>query len=113
MKIQWFDLLTPEGRDRAGSLPIDSTLEDLPLWPEAMDALQEEFSELEELVKRMQEIGRTPINANDLPGFQENVKLAREVGLVLVYEGTEEEVQRYKVPEIYRIAMGLTRKGQA
>ncbi len=34
--IQWLDLLTPDEREWAGTLPIDSTLEDLPLWPEAL-----------------------------------------------------------------------------
>jgi len=34
--IEWIDLLTPGEREWAGNLPIDSTLEDLPLWPEAL-----------------------------------------------------------------------------
>lgn len=34
--IEWMDLLTPAEREWAGVLPIDSTLEDLPLWPEAL-----------------------------------------------------------------------------
>ena len=36
LTIEWIDLLAPEEREWAGALPIDSTLEDLPLWPEAL-----------------------------------------------------------------------------
>ena len=36
IEIEWLDLLTPGEREWAGVLPIDSTLEDLPLWPEAL-----------------------------------------------------------------------------
>ncbi|MDJ1181005.1 ParA family protein [Roseofilum sp. BLCC_M91] len=36
LTLQWWDLLTPEEQEWAGSLPLDSTLEDLPLWPEAL-----------------------------------------------------------------------------
>ncbi len=34
--FQWLDLLTPEEREWAGSLPLDSDLEDIPMWPEAL-----------------------------------------------------------------------------
>jgi len=34
--LEWVELLTPSEREWAGSLPIDSTLEDLPMWPEAL-----------------------------------------------------------------------------
>ncbi|NER39505.1 MAG: ParA family protein [Oscillatoria sp. SIO1A7] len=36
IEIEWLDLLTPAEREWAGVLPIDSTLEDLPLWPESL-----------------------------------------------------------------------------
>lgn len=36
LTFQWVDLLTPEGREWAGDLPIDSDMEDLPMWPEAL-----------------------------------------------------------------------------
>jgi len=39
ISIEWIELLTPAEKAWAGSLPIDSTLEDiqnLPLWPEAL-----------------------------------------------------------------------------
>jgi len=34
--FQWLDVLTPEEREWAGSLPLDSDLEDIPMWPEAL-----------------------------------------------------------------------------
>ena len=34
--FQWVDLLTPEEQEWAGDLPIDSDLEELPMWPEAL-----------------------------------------------------------------------------
>jgi hypothetical protein len=36
LEIQWLDLLTPEEQEWSGTLPIDSPLENLPLWPEAL-----------------------------------------------------------------------------
>lgn len=81
---------------------------------QALSALsQEEFPELKELLDKLREIRRTPIEAEDLSGLEEQVSLAREVGLLRVYEGTDEKVERYQVPDIYRHALGLTRKGQA
>jgi MinD-like ATPase involved in chromosome partitioning or flagellar assembly len=80
---------------------------------QALDSLKEEFVELEEFLHRLREIGRTPVAAEELEGAQDGVTLAREIGLLSVYEGTDESVGRYKVPEIYRIALGMTRKGQA
>jgi cellulose biosynthesis protein BcsQ len=34
--FQWLDVLTPEERDVAGNLPLDSDLEDIPMWPESL-----------------------------------------------------------------------------
>jgi cellulose biosynthesis protein BcsQ len=79
---------------------------------EAIQALQEEFTELTDLVTKLREIGRSPLDADELREV-DGVALAREVGLLEVYEGTEEEVRRYRVPDLYRIAIGMTRKGQA
>ena len=45
--------------------------------------------------------------------MDEELSLAREVGLLSVYEGTEDAVQRYKVPDLYRLGIGMTRKGHA
>lgn len=36
LTIEWLDLLTPQEREWSGNLPIDSNLENLPFWPEAL-----------------------------------------------------------------------------
>jgi hypothetical protein len=79
---------------------------------EAIQALFEEFKELEDVVTKLREIGRSPVDASELRELQD-LDLAREIGLLQVYEGTEEEVQRYRVPDLYRIGIPMTRKGQA
>ncbi len=91
-------------RALAASLPVVST--------EALEALQEEFPELEPLLRLLQRIGHTPVPAPELETMTDQLGLAREVGLLAVYEGTDEKVERYKVPEIYRHALGMTRRGQ-
>lgn len=80
---------------------------------EALGALTEEFSELEELMQALREIGRTPLSPKDLTIDEGAIALAQEVGLLAVYEGTEDDVRRFRVPDVYRIALGMTRKGQA
>jgi hypothetical protein len=82
---------------------------------EALQALLEEFTELEGLVNQLRGVGRSPLDANDIEHQVEQpiLALAREVGLIQVYEGTEEDVLRYRIPDLYRIALGMTRKGQA
>ena len=79
----------------------------------ALESLKEEFSELEELMSYLSELGRTPVAANDLKDHEGPVDLAREVGLLNVYEGTDDRVERYKVPDIYRYGLNMTRMGQA
>ncbi|NJL82145.1 MAG: CpsD/CapB family tyrosine-protein kinase [Chloroflexaceae bacterium] len=81
---------------------------------QALDALiNEEFPELQELVDRLREIGRSPFKATEVTGLSDRLNLGREVGLLSVYEGTEDEVERYKVPDLYLSGIGMTRKGQA
>jgi hypothetical protein len=81
---------------------------------QALDSLaNEEFPELTSLLAKLQDIGRTPFNVEDVEDLPEQLALAREVGLVGVYEGTEEKVERYRIPEIYRYALKMTRRGQA
>ncbi len=79
----------------------------------ALDSLKEEFSELEDLMSCLSELGRTPVAADDLKDHEGAVELAREVGLLNVYEGTDDRVERYKVPDIYRYGLNMTRMGQA
>ncbi|NEO63428.1 MAG: hypothetical protein F6J98_24535, partial [Moorea sp. SIO4G2] len=58
-------------------------------------------------------IGRSPFKPTDVTGLDDQFNLAREVGLLSIYEGTEDEVERYKVPDLYLSGIGMTRKGQA
>lgn len=79
---------------------------------EALGALLEEFPELEPMRQKLSELEKTPVWAEELSGLRDTVALAREVGLVSVYEGTESEPIRYRVPDIYRIGLHMTRMGQ-
>jgi MinD-like ATPase involved in chromosome partitioning or flagellar assembly len=81
---------------------------------QALDALREEFVELDPIIERLRDIGRSPLNAEDVADVASEVEtLAREVGLLEIYEGTESEASRFRVPDLYRLALGMTRKGQA
>jgi hypothetical protein len=80
---------------------------------EALSALGEEFEELDEFEKRLRNLGRSPVDASEFRDLGEQLMLAREVGLVEIYEGTEEEVRRYRIPNLYRRALGMTRQGPA
>jgi hypothetical protein len=80
---------------------------------QALDALREEFAdELQPLLEKLRSLSRTPILAADVRDVSKAVELGREVGLLAIYEGATESVERYKVPEIYRLTLGMTRKGQ-
>lgn len=81
----------------------------------ALDALQrDEFPELEPLLRRLREIGSTPFVTEQLEETSPDlVKLARDVGLLEEVPGPREKVERYRVPEMYRKALNMTRKGQA
>ncbi|MGH8057480.1 MAG: ParA family protein [Candidatus Entotheonellia bacterium] len=80
---------------------------------EALSALREEFEELNEIEKRLRDLGRSPVDASEFGDLGEQLMLAREVGLVEIYEGTEEEVRRYRIPDLYRRSLGMTRQGSA
>ncbi len=83
------------------------------LSEQAVDALREEFGEeLEPLMQRLTEIGYTPINADKLDMDSGVVNLAREIGLLSIYEGTEKNVKRYTVPDLFIYGLKMTRKGQ-
>lgn len=81
----------------------------------ALDALiKEEFQELEALTVRLREIARTPFDAGELDSIDKSqLLLAKEVGLLGIHEGTEQRAERYRVPELYRLALKMTRKGQS
>jgi MinD-like ATPase involved in chromosome partitioning or flagellar assembly len=80
----------------------------------ALDALQrDEFPELDPLLARLREIGSTPFAAEQLEGTSPDlVKLARDVGLLEEVSGPRDKAERYRVPEMYRKALSMTRKGQ-
>ncbi|MCP4154086.1 MAG: CpsD/CapB family tyrosine-protein kinase [bacterium] len=81
---------------------------------QALQALRnEEFPELEPLMKKM-EGQRTPIDAEKLDNTDTShlVGLAKEVGLLAVYEERGEKIIRFMVPELLRHALKMTRKGQ-
>ena len=80
---------------------------------EALSALREEFEELQEIEKRLRDLGRTPVDASEFSGLSEQLMLAREVGLVEIYEETEVDVRRYRIPDLYRLGLGMTRQGPA
>lgn len=81
----------------------------------ALDALiNEEFKELDGLRDRLRGIARTPFPAKELNGIDSGlINLAMEVGLLGIHEGTDTDIERYRVPEIYRLGLGMTRRGQA
>ena len=80
----------------------------------ALSALiDEEFRELQPLTERLTQIGRSPVEVSELKDLDDEVKLAREVGLLSVYEGSDGEPKRYKVPDLYRLGLKMTRSGQA
>lgn len=84
---------------------------------EAVSALEEEFPELSDLVQALADIGRTPLDPTEIADLNEaaaeQLDLALEVGLLAVHEGTQEDVRRYRVPDLYRLALGMSRRGQA
>jgi hypothetical protein len=82
--------------------------------PRTLSALKdEEFPQLETLFERLRSLRSSPVNARDIADLGDLVTLAREVGVLSVYEGTEDQVERYKVPDIYLAGLGMARKGQA
>ncbi|QHC29522.1 tyrosine-protein kinase family protein [Streptomyces sp. HF10] len=81
----------------------------------ALDALQrDEFPELDPLLARLRQIGSTPFAAEQLADSSPDlIKLARDVGLLEEMAGPRDKAERYRVPEMYRKALTMTRKGQA
>lgn len=83
---------------------------------EALQALVEEFPELASTIGALTSLGRSPVDVRDLTSEEvggAELELARETGLLEIYEGTAEDIRRFRVPDLYRRALGMTRKGQA
>jgi len=103
---------SPYGRSLIRPRALTQSLQEVS--EEALDALREEFVELDPLIEQLREIGRSPLDAEDVAQLGKEIEtLAREVGLLEIYEGTESEASRFRVPDLYRLALGMTRKGQA
>jgi hypothetical protein len=78
----------------------------------AIEALAEEFPELDPVLNGLKAVGITPFDADGLKGRDGNlVGLAAEVG-VLDRGNDGDSSERYRVPEIYRKALGMSRRGQ-
>lgn len=90
---------------------LEQQLGEVSTW--AVGALREEFEELTPLQDLLAN-ERTPFPAELLSQIgSEIVGLAREVGLLGIYEEKDGSPERYAVPEIYRLALGMKRRGQA
>ncbi len=94
-------------RPRALVESLDSVSE------QAFDALREEFLELAPVFNELERIGRTPFDAGEFLVDAGLETLAREVGLLGIELGKRDDVERYRVPELYRKALHMTRRGQA
>jgi len=119
--LQLFQQATEQERKDHQAKPYDRSILRPRALIESLDAvsaealnalLLEEFSELDPLRRRLEELGRSPVLARELDQLEDEVALAREVGLISVYEGTESDPIRYRVPDIYRISLGMSRMGQ-
>lgn len=81
----------------------------------ALDALQrDEFPELEPLLVRLREVGSTPFDAEQLQSTSDDlVRFAVEIGLLEEMPGAGDKLDRFRVPELYRKALNMSRMGQA
>ena len=80
----------------------------------ALEALREEFPELNPTLEALRAAGKTPFPRTDLPRHElPEEDLAIEIGLVSRAAGNNSsDPDRFWVPELYRISLGLTRRGQ-
>ncbi len=105
---------TPYERSVIRPRALEQVLPKVSRW--ALDALAEEFSELQDHVFGALRGQRTPL-PTDWPDqthlSPDLLNLASEVGLISLYEGTPKDPGRYAVPEVYRFALDMKRKGQA
>jgi cellulose biosynthesis protein BcsQ len=80
----------------------------------AADALlNEEFKELQKFAEHLKTQERSPIRADLLKDYEQEVNLAKEIGLIGVYDEKGDYVSRYKVPDLYLTGIGMKRSGQA
>jgi hypothetical protein len=90
---------------------LEQQLPEVSLW--ALESVKEEFAELDPLLDSLRS-ERTPFAAELISAVEGDINsLAQEVGLLGVYEQKDGSPERYSVPEIYRLALGMKRRGQA
>lgn len=80
----------------------------------ALDALsKDEFPELRPVFEALRSIGATPFSAHQLSTPSNLTTLAREVGLLETVNSPRDNADKFRVPELYRKALNMTRRGQA
>ena len=79
---------------------------------ESLASIVEEFQELRDLVQQLRTMRRSPFPQLEVTRFDQFLETAREVGLLSVHEEDAGGIIQYKVPDFYRLALGIARKGQ-
>jgi MinD-like ATPase involved in chromosome partitioning or flagellar assembly len=120
--IALFDIALMQERDEQKKNRYDRSIirprtlsESLPeVSNRALESLKEEFQELDDLINVLRHQSTTPVDAKEIEGLgSDKVNLGLEVGLLGIHEGTTDSVIRYRVPELYRWALDMGRKGPA
>lgn len=78
----------------------------------ALEAVREEFGELGPMLDLLKRMDQTPLAASELEPVKELIPLAREVGLLGLQDGSDDDPSRFRVPDLYRHALGMTRRGR-
>ncbi|OXS32733.1 ParA family protein [Streptomyces sp. XY006] len=100
------------GYDRSVLRPRSLALSLESVSDKALSALlDEEFQELRHVAEALRDYGRTPVTEDALSDIEEDlVVLAQEAGLLEVIDSDASE-RLFKVPDLYRWALGVTRRG--
>ncbi|MET8561459.1 ParA family protein [Streptomyces flaveolus] len=100
------------GYDRSVLRPRSLALSLESVSDKALSALlDEEFQELRQVAEALREYGRTPVTEEALGEIEEDlVVLAQEAGLLEALDSDGSE-RLFKVPDLYRWALGVTRRG--
>ena len=78
---------------------------------ESLQSIVEEFKELQSLVDELRTIRRSPFQRTAVERSSGLLELAVEVGLLEIHEEDSDGATKYKVPDFYRLALGMARKG--
>ncbi|WP_052845560.1 ParA family protein [Streptomyces sp. NRRL S-31] len=100
------------GYDRSVLRPRSLALSLESVSDKALSALlDEEFQELRQVAEALRDYGRTPVTEDALRDIEEDlVVLAQEAGLLEIIDNDASE-RLFKVPDLYRWALGVTRRG--